>query len=795
MNILASYSWIKDYLKTSASAEDFAREVTAKSFSVEHMTFLRDRYEHFVIGVVKSLAQHPNADRLQVLDVDLGGRTASIVCGGTNVAEGMKVVVALPGAKVRWHGEGELIELQKTEVRGVESEGMICAPSEMGFEKIACGPKEIWDVSAITEAASGTSFAEALDLDDTIMDIEVTSNRVDCMGVIGMAREGAVVLGEQLEWTAPALPVGGSGKELSVEVESPDLCPRYMAVVVDGVKVGPSPFWLQKRLLLLGERPINNIVDITNFVRLEYGQPMHAFDYNELAGHKIIVRPARDGEEFVALDETKHKLRTSHLVIADAEKAQAVAGVMGGLHSGTGESTTTIVFESATFDPISIRRTSRDLNLYSDSQLLFEKGMSVGSPEGALARALELTREIAGGELASEILDVKAGDSPLLHFPIDCKKIREVMGVEVDDRQIYEILEKLGFEIFQKNSEFFANVPYWRDHDIEEAIDLAEEVARIYGYHNIPAQLPSGSPPTTPGDSSLIWEDWTKLELRAAGFTELFSYSFVSQRALEKYDIDPMDAMRIYNPLSSDLTHLRTSLMPSLLEAVEFNEKSSAQALVFELSRIYPKRDHELPDERLELVMAEYGGETPETSFLKLKGVVEYLGSQTGLSFSFERLTDDPHWHPTRSAKILWDGKVVGALGEVDEAYLRAFGIDVSVVAAQLDWETLIPAMKKHQTYRPAASYPAVTRDLSFIVDEKLPFEDLSAGIRLACPMLDDLLLLDVYRGVGIADGKKSVTLSLALRAPDRTLSSEEVDGIFKTIGELLVNSFGAIMR
>ncbi|MFA6130963.1 MAG: phenylalanine--tRNA ligase subunit beta [Patescibacteria group bacterium] len=794
MNTLASYSWIKEYLPTLATDEDFAAKITATSIAVEHMTRLRERFEGLVIGIILSLEKHQNADRLQVVGVDIGDRQIKVVCGGTNLLQGMRVVVALPGSWVRWHGEGELIKLEATEVRGVKSEGMICAPAEVGFEKVVCGPKEIWDVTRITQAAPGTTFADALDLDDTIFDVEVTGNRVDCMGVIGMAREGAAVLGEDFSWKPNVLPQGGEGKKLNVRVEANDLCPRYLAVVVDGVHVGPSPFWLQKRLLLLGERPINNIVDITNYVRLEYGQPLHAFDYDKLARNSLVIRRAVDGEAFTALDKSEHKLTPNHLVIADGEQAQAVAGVMGGELSGTGEGTKTIVFEAATFDPISIRRTSRDLNLYSDSQLLFEKGISTGSPVPALARALELTKEIAGGEIASEIFDISKGETPPLHFPIETKKIRAIMGVDISDREIYTILEHLGFRIFEKNSEFFAEVPYWRDHDIEASVDFAEEVARIYGYGNIPARLPGNPPPMQNPDPQLFWEAWVKQELRAAGYSELFSNSCLGQSALTKYDLDPADALRLYNPLSSDFEYLRPSLLPSLLLAVETNEGLVPEANVFELSRVYLPRLNDLPLEKTELVISNYGKDV-EAGFLKTKGTLEHLAKLSNLPLTFERLENDPYWHPTRSAAILLHGERVGVIGEVDEVYRRAFGIRSSVVVAHLLLEDLIPKMHREHHYHPAPQFPAAVRDLSFIVDDHLAYEDVREAIRLCSPLLDTIDLVDVYQGLGIADGKKSLTLTLALRAPDRTLSSEEADAAMGAVGKMLETSFGAILR
>ncbi|MBU0614325.1 phenylalanine--tRNA ligase subunit beta, partial [Patescibacteria group bacterium] len=397
-------------------------------------------------------------------------------------------------------------------------------------------------------------------MDDVIFDIEVTSNRVDCMSMVGLAREAATVFKSPFNYKQIKLSEGSQEKSLNVSVKDPDLCPRYMAVVMDDIKVEPSPLWLQMRLLLSGHRPINNIVDITNYVLHELGQPLHAFDYDKLQGHEIVVRRARAGEDFVALDESKHELTSDNLVIADAMEPVAIAGVMGGLHSGVSESTKTIVFEAATFDPTSVRKTARGLGLYSDSQLLFEKGISSMSPQAALARAVELVKETAGGEVVSRVFDVQAGDYSPLHFPFDPKKVINLIGVHVDTDKMIDILERLGFSVKIQNAHYEVFVPFWRDHDIENEVDLVEEIARVFGYHNIPSVLPQNPPPMTMGDRALEWEDWTRQYLKSAGYTEFYGYSFVSREMLEKYDISPESALALHNPLSSELTHLRTSL-------------------------------------------------------------------------------------------------------------------------------------------------------------------------------------------------------------------------------------------
>ncbi len=795
MNILASYNWMKEFATFDLSAEEFASELSLKSSSVERIEHLSDRFKNLVIGFVDELKDHPDADRLKIAITDIGDKKVEIVCGGENLKEKMRVIVALPGSKVRWHGEGDLIEIKEAKVRGVKSFGMIVAPSEIGFAKVLCGEHDIWDITELNHAEPGTTFIQAFDIDDTIFDIEVTSNRVDCMSMIGMAREAAAVTNTDFEYIKNELPAGKDEKELTVSVKDQDLCPRYMAVVMDNIKVGPSPLWLQMRLLLSGHRPINNIVDITNYILHEYGQPLHAFDYEKLQGKEIVVRRARAGEDFVALDESKHELSPNNLVIADAMDPIAIGGVMGGLYSGTTEETTTIVFEAATFNRVSVRKTARELNLYSDSQLLFEKGISTQSPQAALAKAIQLAEEIAGGEVSSKIFDIRKDDYAPLHFPLDPKKVVKMIGVHVDTDKMVNILERLGFEVKIEKSNYDVIVPYWRDYDIDNAIDLTEEIARVFGYHNIPSILPQSPPPMVPVDNLLVREDWTKNYLKSVGFTEFYGYSFIGADMFEKYDLDPDQAIKLHNPLSSELTHMRTSLMPSILKDIEMNQGETSSAKIFELSRIYLIRPNDLPIERTELVVAEYGNIDVEKSFLRLKGILEDIGLKTGLKFVFVRENDDAHWHQSRSARIMLDGNKVGVIGQIDDEYTRSFKIDNQVIAMQIDWEIIMTKMKTVKRYEPLSDFPSINRDISIEVDVLVEYQELETMVFDQSSLVVDVNLKDVYRGKGIPDGRKSVTLSIVLRSQERTLESDQADKIMKDIENMLKEKFNAILR
>ena len=791
MHILASYNWIKEYLHTDLSAEAFAKKTTAVGNSVERMDNLAERFDKMVVGVVKELKAHPNADKLRVAVTDIGKETVDIVCGGLNLAEGMRVVVGLPGARVKWHGEGELVELGKTTIRGVESYGMICAVEEIGFEKLATGEKDIWDLTALTDAKPGTPIAKALELDDTIFDIEVTSNRPDCLSIIGQAREGAAVLGATPVMLRERQHVAGSRGTCVLEIKEPKLCPKYSAVLIDNLKVGPSPWWVQKKLLLAGHRPINNVVDITNLVLHEYGQPLHAFDADTLEGEKIIVRKAKRNEKFLALDGKTYALSNDMLVIADAKKAVAIAGVMGGEATGTTPRTTRVLLESATFDPVSVRRTARSLHLTSDSQLLFEKGLSTQATGPALERAVELMVELAGGTVISEVMVEQATAYTPHTFPFDPEAAKRLMGVELTDKEMRDILSRLGFEVHDGQ----VTIPFWRDHDIENSVDFTEEIARMYGYDRFPSVLPEGALPQGRQVSALVWTGRAKRALAGMGLTEMYSYSFVSEAQLEHGGFNADNAVKLRNPLSSELAFMRPSLIPSLLTAVEANQSRVPSAALFELAPVYLLHKGDLLDEPLCLVMAVYGKDGRQ-AFLEAKGFVERLMREMGVGeLSFERLVGAPHWHPGRSAKLLLGKRTVGTIGQVSDDFMRAFGLDVETVLVELDFESLVPLFSTAKSYQPIPTFPSVKRDLAFVVAERVEYETVVALIKKSSSLVDAVELFDVYRGGGMEEGTKSLALHLTFRSDERTLEAREADAEMETLRGVLTNAFGAIMR
>lgn len=799
MNILASYNWIKEYLDTDLSPEEFAERTTAIGNSVERIDRLSRRFDKMVVGFVKHVKSHPNADKLKIAETDIGKEIVEIVCGGVNLKEEQRVVVGLPGAHVKWHGEGELVELAKTKIRGVESFGMICAVEEIGFDKLPHGEREIWDITDLTDEKPGTPIVKALDLDDVIFDIEVTTNRVDCMSVVGQAREGAAITGKGLKGLKGPKGLKGENEKISIEIKEPELCPKYTAILIENVKVGPSPWWLQKKLLFAGHRPINNVVDVTNYVLHEYGQPTHAFDADKLEDNSIIVRKAKNGETIKALNGNTYELKTDNLVIADAKNPVAVAGVMGAEETSTTENTTRVLIESATFDPSSVRRTARTLNLYSDSQLLFEKGLSTQATEPALLRAAELIAELTGGKIASTVLKEQAEVYKPKVFRFNPEKAKALMGIDVEEKIMLSILERLGFVMTKLGKEYHATVPYWRDHDIENSVDFVEEVARIYGYDNFPASLPSGKLTLVPEDPLLIWERRIKQILSGAGFTEAYSFAFLSEDQLTKFDLSAKFAVKIKNPLSVDQSFLRPSLIPSMITTIEQNQHRFPQADLFEIAPVYILKKGDLPDEPLHLLMACYGKDGQEL-FLRAKGALERLMREVGIDdWSLKRVRDPSdyiaRYHDGRVAGISVGKNQVGEIGQISDRLTKEFGLDVDCVLVDIRGNEFFYACNSIKSFKPIPQFPEVKRDLAFVLDEKIEYEKIEEKLKKSSPLIEVIELFDVYRGKGVEEGKKSLAIHLSFRSDERTLESKEVDEEVEKIRVVLKDEFRAILR
>ncbi len=799
MNILASYNWIREHVGLRENAEDFARKISLCGPAVERLHAQAPAYDRMIIGQIREVKPHPNADKLRLVATDVGGdKPLEIVCGGSNLAVGMKVVVALVGAKVRWHGQGDLIELAPAEIRGVKSEGMICGANEIGLEgAFPHAEKEIMDVSWC-KAKPGTALARAFELEDVVFDIEVTTNRPDAFSIVGLAREASAVLGGKFLWKeglVPSVAKGAAVKPLSVKNHATKLCTRYQAVVMTDVAVGPSPWWMKKRLLMAGIRPINVVVDITNYVMLEVGQPMHAFDYDALEGGAIEVRTARAGEKILALDGKEYALAEGQLVIADEKFPVAIAGVMGGEDTGVRESTKTVVFEAATFDPVSVRRTARALNLHSDSSLRFEKGLPEDLTSAALARAVELCQEVACGRVASPVADLRSAPHKKVKFPFRPEKAEELIGVAVPKKEMVAILKSLGFGVAPSGKRFEVTVPYWRERDIEGERDFAEEIARIHGYHNLPSVMPAGEIPVVSAQSILADEDAAKRYFKGVGCTEIVNYSLVPAWHFEKCGIPVGQALRVANPLSADFEYLRYSLVPGLLQTVQENQGLFPDGRLFESSNCYVKRDGDLPDERSALAVVAYGSGEGDAAYRETKGLLEGYAAEAGVRLTFARRAEGSLHHPGRTVDVFSGDERVGWLGEIHPNVLRRYGIDGRVAAFEVDLAKTLAHRATHAKYVPIPQFPPVLRDLALVVPERVEFADLERAMTGASALLRKIELFDTYRGKGVDPGKKSVAMHLTFALVERTLTAEEIDVEIKTIAAAASEKFGATVR
>ncbi|HVM90300.1 MAG TPA: phenylalanine--tRNA ligase subunit beta [Verrucomicrobiae bacterium] len=795
MNLLTSYDWLNEYVDLGGmTPEDFAARVSLSGPGVERLHPQGKEWNKVVLGHVLEVKPHPNADKLRLAITDIGNKKATIVCGGSNLAADQWVAVALEGAMVRWHGEGDLIELQPAEIRGVKSEGMICAANEIGlYDAFPHGEREILDIGIALPGLKlkpGTPLADVLGLSgDTVMDIEVTTNRVDSFSMVGMAREAAAILNKKLTWIPTKLPKPGKAK-LHASVQDKKLCPRYMAVKINGVKVGPSPWWLKRRLMSAGLRPINNLVDITNFVMLELGQPMHAFDGAKLEGAKIVVRKAKQGERMAALDGKTYDLKEGMLVIADATRPQAVAGVMGSETSAVSGDTEVVIFEAATFDEISVRRTARALNLYSDSQLRFEKGLSTEAPEQALARAIELCLELCGGEVTSEIFDSRTAKYNPAQFSITFAKINELIGVAIKPKEAVDTLKRLGFAVKADAKKLTATVPWWRDHDIEDGRDLVEEIARVYGYANVPAVFPAGISPIPPS-RELRLEEKVRGIARAAGYTETMTYSFTSAAMQEKAGYDPSVMLRIANPLTGDFEFMRTSLLPSLLSVVEENRERERTQKLFELQRVYYPQKGKLPLEQTELGVAVLG----DRAWREAKGLVEAVIDGLGIDgVTWKRPEDDSFWHPGRSVQAWHEGVLLATVGELHPNLAQGYGFEHRIALADMPLMDVFPVARETHRYVPLPVYPQPMRDLALVVNRDVEAQDLMRVLRDADPLVRNVEWFDTYEGKGIEHGKKSLAFHVTLGA-DKTLSTEEVDAAMETLRAKAQRDFKASVR
>jgi phenylalanyl-tRNA synthetase beta chain len=788
-----SMKWLNEFVDIDLKPRDFAQAMTMTGSKVESWRTEGEDINKVVVGRVLSVDKHPNADKLVVCSVDVGGEEPiQIVTGATNVFAGALVPVAENGSTLPGG-----VKIKKGKLRGVESNGMLCSLGELKLTK-GDFPYAVEDGIFIIEedCRPGDDIRKALGIDDTVVEFEITPNRPDCLSVIGLARETAATFDKPLRLHEPQVK-GGSAKTrdyVDAVIREPELCYRYSARAVKNVKIAPSPRWMRERLRASGIRPINNIVDITNYVCLEYGQPMHAFDYRYIAGGVINVRRAVKGEKIVTLEGASHELDESMLVIADKEKPVAVAGIMGGEYSGIMPDTDTIVFESAMFNGASVRVTSRKLGLRTESSARFEKGLDAQGTLKALNRACELAEMLGAGEPASDWIDVDCTDKTPRTVRLDADWTNRFLGTDISEDFMVKALRKLDFKV----EDNLITVPSYRG-DVSQKADIAEEVARMFGYDRIPVRLMHGA--TVRGGLTVRqkFDQRARDTLLACGLTEITTYSFISPKYYDKI-LMPKDSplrrsVTIINPLGEDTSIMRTTMMPSMLEVLGKNfSNRNLSAAMFEQGTIYvPHGENELPDELPQTAIGMYG---EKYDFYTLKGAVEELLAMAGIrDYDVEAVSDDPSFHPGRCADVLLGGKRIARLGEVYPDVSENYGIESRVYYASVDAQALFDNAALDRVYTPLPKFPATVRDIAVTCDEVLPVLKLEKTIKSAAgKSLESIELFDVYRGHQIAQGKKSVAFSITLRASDRTLTDEETAKTMERIVSALKN-IGADLR
>lgn len=799
-------SWIKSFVPgLDCTAQEYTDAMTLTGTKVEGFERLDEDLDKIVVGQVKKIDKHPDADKLVICQVDIGDRQIQIVTGAPNVYEGMKTPVCLDGGRVAGGHDGSRtpggIKIKKGKLRGIESDGMMCSIEELGSSRdyYPDAPESgLYDMGE--DAVVGSDAIEALGLRDVVFEYEITSNRVDCYSIIGIAREAAATF--RKDFVLPDIKPTGNNENvndmISVDVEDGDLCKRYCARMVKNIKLAPSPEWMQRRLAASGIRPINNIVDITNYVMEEYGQPMHAYDYDTIADHKIVVRRAKDKEVFCTLDGQDRTLDSSMLMICDGEKAIGLAGIKGGENSKITDDVKTMLFEAACFDGANIRISAKKAGLRTDASGKFEKGLDPYNAEAAINRACELIEELGAGEVVGGMVDVFPVKPEEKVLPFEPDKYNKLLGTDVSSDEMLKYFDKL--EIEYNESDNTLHIPSFRQ-DLLRTCDMAEEVARFYGYDKIPVTLPSGESTSGKLSFKLRVESVAREVAQFCGFSQSMNYSFESPKAFDKLLVpensDLRQAIRILNPLGQDFSIMKTQALNGMLTSLATNyNRKNKNVRLYEIGNIYiPKALPltELPDERTQFTLGMYG----DGDFFTMKGVVEEFFEKAGLD---GRITYDPEdkksfLHPGRQADIIYDGVKVGYLGEVHPQVCENYNIGDRVYYADIDMPYIVEHACFDKKYEGIAKFPTSTRDISLVVDKQVLIGTMeNAIIKKGGKLLESCELFDIYEGEQVGEGKKSVAFSLVFRAKDRTLSDTEISEIMdKILAEL--TGLGAVLR
>ena len=789
-----SLSWIKKYVpELDVTAQEYTDAMTLSGTKVEGYVQLDEDLEKIVIGQIEKIERHPDADKLIICQVNVGNETVQIVTGAPNVKEGDKVPVVLDGGRVAGGHDGKPtpggVKIKKGKLRGIDSYGMMCSIEELGSTREMYPEAPEYGIYIFPEdAVVGTSAVKALDLDDAVIEYEITSNRVDCYGVLGIAREAAATFNKK--FCPPEVKETGNDENASdyikVTVEDPELCTRYCARVVKNVKIGPSPKWMQRYLAKNGIRPINNLVDITNYVMEEYGQPMHAYDLDHIEGKEIVVRRAAKGEKFVTLDGQEREMDDSVLMICDGKKPVGIAGIMGGENSMITDEVHTVLFEAACFNGTNIRLSSKKIGLRTDASGKFEKGLDPNNAQAAIDRACQLMEELGAGEVVGGMVDVCSETREPVRVPFEPERINALLGTELTKEEMLGYLARVELAYDESTNEIVA--PTFRQ-DIHCMADVAEEVVRFYGYDKIPTTLPTGEATTGKLPFKLRIEQIARDMAEYCGFSEGMTYSFESPKVFDKLLIPEGDALRnaitISNPLGEDYSIMRTTTINGMLTSLATNyNRRNKDVRLYELGNVYLPKSlplTELPEERMHFTLGMYGA----GDFFDMKGVCEEFFEKIGMK---ERVTYDPkagktYLHPGRQANMCYGGKVIGYLGEVHPAVADNYGIGDKAYIAVIDILAVLEFAGFAHKFTGIAKYPAVTRDLSLVV----PREVLAGQIEEVLEqrggkILESYELFDIYEGSQIKEGYKSMAYSVVFRNHDKTLEESEINAVMKKI-------------
>ncbi len=794
-NMNTALSWIKAYVPDlECTDQEYMDAMTLSGTKVEGYSRRDNNLEKIVVGQIEKIERHPDADKLIVCQVNIGSEVIQIVTGAPNVKEGDKVPVVLDGGKVAGGHDGgplpeEGIVIKAGKLRGVPSNGMMCSIEELGSDRnMYPEAPELGIYIFENDVEVGADAVEALGLRDTVFEYEVTSNRVDCYSVIGIAREAAATF--RKPFYPPQVVVTGNGGKvedyISVEVEDKELCPRYCARVCTNIQIGPSPKWMQRRLAASGIRPINNLVDITNYVMEEYGQPMHAYDLDTIAGHKIIVRRAKEGDVFRTLDGQERNLDADVLMICDAEKEVGIAGIMGGENSMITDEVKTVLFEAASFNGANIRKSAKRVGLRTDASGKFEKGLDPHNAEAAINRACQLIEELGCGEVVDGMVDVCSELKEEATLPFIPDEYNKLLGTAVSKEEMLDIFKRIEVRYDQEENRLI--IPTFRQ-DLLRQCDMAEEVARFYGYDKIPSTLPKGEATTGKLPFKLRIEQKARDIAEYCGFSQGMCYSFESPKVFDKLLLDAEDPLRqaigIANPLGEDFSIMRTISLNGMLTSLATNyNRRNKDVRLYELGNIYVPQSlplTQLPDERMQFTLGMYG----EGDFFTMKGVIEEFFESIGLH---KRLTYDPNagrnfLHPGRQANVIYEGCVLGYLGEVHPEVCDNYNMKTKAYVAVLDMPSIVPYATFDRKYEGIAKYPAVTRDISMVVSKEILVGQIETVIlQRGGKILEDYRLFDIYEGDQIKEGYKSVAYSITFRAKDRTLEEADITAVMKKI-------------